>query len=131
MTPHLNRLVETVQMRGHSICFYAELTKIIPNYHQMLPLIYSSADYLTDVSLCHRQCGQTANAAGQQCQTAIPMFHRPEKKYTDSSIFSLRFVYKIGAHVVCRKFCQHSYYAKGTVNITLMLWLLKYHIRIC
>ena len=32
MTPHLNRLIETVQMRGHNICFHAELTKIIPNY---------------------------------------------------------------------------------------------------
>ena len=29
-TPHLNRLDETVQMRGHNICFYLELTKIIP-----------------------------------------------------------------------------------------------------
>ena len=28
MTPHLNRLVETVQMRGHNICFKVELTKI-------------------------------------------------------------------------------------------------------
>ena len=36
---HLNRLVKTVQMRGHNICFYAELTKIIPNYQQILPLI--------------------------------------------------------------------------------------------
>ena len=33
VTPHLNRLIETVQMRGHNICFYAELIKIIPNYH--------------------------------------------------------------------------------------------------
>ena len=24
---------------GHNICFYAELTKIIPNYHQILLLI--------------------------------------------------------------------------------------------
>ena len=39
VTPHLNRLIETVQMRGHSICFYAELTKIIPNYPQILRLI--------------------------------------------------------------------------------------------
>ena len=40
--PHLNRLVETDQMRGHNICFYAELTKdTIPYYHQILPLIYS------------------------------------------------------------------------------------------
>ena len=32
MTPHLNHLDETVQMRDHNMCFYAELTKIIPNY---------------------------------------------------------------------------------------------------
>ena len=25
-------------MRGHNICLYAELTKIIPNYHQILSL---------------------------------------------------------------------------------------------
>ena len=42
MTPHLNRLIETVQMKGHNICFYAELTKIIPNYHKILPLVWSS-----------------------------------------------------------------------------------------
>ena len=56
VTHHPNRLVETVQMRGHiicfrrngsddgsqHICFWAELTKIIPNYHQMLPLIYTT-----------------------------------------------------------------------------------------
>ena len=30
VTPHLNRLFETVQMRGHNICCHAELTKIIP-----------------------------------------------------------------------------------------------------
>ena len=28
VTPHLNCLNETVQMRGHNIWFYAELTKI-------------------------------------------------------------------------------------------------------
>ena len=39
VTAHLNHLVETVQMRGHNIGFYAGLTKIIPNYHQILPLI--------------------------------------------------------------------------------------------
>ena len=41
MTPHLNHLVETVQMMGHNICFYAELTKIIRNYHLIL-FIWSS-----------------------------------------------------------------------------------------
>ena len=39
VTHHLNRLIETVQMRGHNICFHVELTKIIHNYHQILPLI--------------------------------------------------------------------------------------------
>ena len=37
--PHLNLLDKTVQIRGHNICFYVELTNIITNYHQMLPLI--------------------------------------------------------------------------------------------
>ena len=40
MTPHLNRLNETVQMRGHNICFHSELTKIYPNYQQIVPQIY-------------------------------------------------------------------------------------------
>ena len=39
VTPRLNRLIETVQTRGHNISFYAELTKIIPNYHQIIPLV--------------------------------------------------------------------------------------------
>ena len=30
MTPHLNRLEETVQMRGHNIWFQREIRKIIP-----------------------------------------------------------------------------------------------------
>ena len=38
VTPHLNRLDETIQMRGHNICFYAELIKIITYYHQTFPL---------------------------------------------------------------------------------------------
>ena len=36
VVPHLNCLVETVQMTDHNICFYAELTKIILTYHQLL-----------------------------------------------------------------------------------------------
>ena len=39
VTLYLNSLVETVQMRGHNICYLAELTKFIPYYHQILPLI--------------------------------------------------------------------------------------------
>ena len=37
-------LIETVQIRGHNICLYAELIKIIPNDHKKLPLIYCSAN---------------------------------------------------------------------------------------
>ena len=50
VTPHLYSLEEIVRMRGqdsshegHNICFYPELTKIIPNYHQILPPICSFA----------------------------------------------------------------------------------------
>ena len=32
VTTHLNDFVETVQMRDHNICFYAELTKVIPEF---------------------------------------------------------------------------------------------------
>ena len=39
VTPYLNRLSGTFKMRGHNIRFIAELTKIIPNCHQILPLI--------------------------------------------------------------------------------------------
>ena len=36
MTPHLNHLIKTVQVRGHILCFYVKLTKIIPNYYKIL-----------------------------------------------------------------------------------------------
>ena len=39
VTPHPNRLVETIQMKGYNIRFYAELIKIIPNYHKIIPLV--------------------------------------------------------------------------------------------
>ena len=43
VTPHLNLLNVTVQIRGHYLCFYVEL-KIITNYHQILPLTQSSEE---------------------------------------------------------------------------------------
>ena len=39
VTTHLNCLVETIQMKGRNLHFYAELVKIIPYYHQIHPLI--------------------------------------------------------------------------------------------
>ena len=44
VTLHLNRLVETVQMMGHNIRFYAKLIKTILNYHQILPIVYELWD---------------------------------------------------------------------------------------
>ena len=45
-------LIWTVSLRrfswGVTTCFYAKLTKIIPNYHEILPLIWSSAWTCTD-----------------------------------------------------------------------------------
>ena len=32
VTPHLNRLNKMVQMRGHYVCFYAELSSNISKY---------------------------------------------------------------------------------------------------
>ena len=53
MTPHLNCLNETVQMRGHNICFYAELTKSFPIYHQ-LELCIILYFYLANfISICN------------------------------------------------------------------------------
>ena len=43
MTPHLSRLVETVQMSGHNICFYAvliELSLIITKYSLLRRALY-------------------------------------------------------------------------------------------
>ena len=49
--PHLNCLVETVQMRGHNICFYAELTKIVLNYHQIYSFLSRALKHLKLVRL--------------------------------------------------------------------------------
>ena len=38
MTPHLNRLIETVQIRGHNIPFLCRINKIIPNIAKYSPL---------------------------------------------------------------------------------------------
>ena len=35
VAPHLNRLIETVQMRGHDIWFQQEIRQIIPELHQI------------------------------------------------------------------------------------------------
>ena len=44
VTPHLDSLVETVQMRGLNICIYAELTKIIPNYSRT-SIVRNASDF--------------------------------------------------------------------------------------
>ena len=67
MTSHLNRLIETLQMRGHNIGFCAELTKIIPNYHQILPnhhqyaLLSRALYFILDLCRFFLQATKTAN----------------------------------------------------------------------
>ena len=57
MTPHLNRLAETIQMRGHNLLFYAEITKIIPNYHQY-SLLSTALDHLKLTFILVYESGQ-------------------------------------------------------------------------
>ena len=55
VTPHLNRLVETVQLSGYNVCFYAEL-KIIPKYS----LLSTASDLTVPVNSYHvRHCTNT------------------------------------------------------------------------
>ena len=42
MTPHKNRLAETVLMMGHKIYFYREIWLIIPKMSLLLLLIWST-----------------------------------------------------------------------------------------
>ena len=60
--PHMNSLNETVQMTGHNICFFAELTKIVLSYHQILPLIKSQNVFFFSNTGLHSPVG-TAFAA--------------------------------------------------------------------
>ena len=48
MTPHLNRLNEMVQMRGHNICFYAEQTKL-----SLIIISYSSLSRALELRETH------------------------------------------------------------------------------
>ena len=45
VTPHQNRLDETVVMMGHKICFYGELWLLIPKL-SLLPLLIWSTDHI-------------------------------------------------------------------------------------
>ena len=51
MTRHLSYLNEMVQMRGHNICFFAELTKIIPKYQYSLPRTLLVIHYTLHISM--------------------------------------------------------------------------------
>ena len=66
MTPHLNRLNETVQMRGLSLSFYVELTIIIPNYHQILPL-YRAVVPLSRLETIVMKIEKNKNTSGPGC----------------------------------------------------------------
>ena len=55
MTPHLNRLDETVLMRGHKICFYGEIWLIIPKLSLLPLLIWSTDGSLVSIRCLHRK----------------------------------------------------------------------------
>ena len=61
VTPHLNHLIEMVQMRGHNICFYAELTKNYPKLSpKLLETLKDNRNYLgIIIKMCLTQatCG--------------------------------------------------------------------------
>ena len=50
VTPHLNCLIETVLMRIHNICFYAEMIKII-HYYPKYTLLSRALDVLCNKTL--------------------------------------------------------------------------------
>ena len=64
MTPNLNCPDETVQMRGHNICFYADLTKIIPNHHQILP-------FFRALSICIKTCNFYGNSSNSSTMETL------------------------------------------------------------
>ena len=68
MTPHLNHLNKTVQMRGHNIWFSMRNNKY---YHQILPLIWSS-NYIRLTSASHRGWSGGAIVLGK-----LPVSGRP------------------------------------------------------
>ena len=66
--------VETVQMRGQNTGFCAELTKIVPNYHQELPLIENFDHLRVDLSLKRRGGG---SGGGAMALGKLPVPGRP------------------------------------------------------
>ena len=52
VTPYLNCLENTVQMRGHNVCIYAELTKIIPKYHRILSRALLNVPLISENIVC-------------------------------------------------------------------------------
>ena len=60
-------------MRGHNICFYEELTKIIPNYHQILLvhcLLGASVlicSVITFINITGTDCPEATNIVNNIC----------------------------------------------------------------
>ena len=66
VTPHLNRPTETVHMTGSQRMFFfnSELTKINPNYQQILTLVWSSVNSLCFIAVMGiREADKMANSA--------------------------------------------------------------------
>ena len=53
VTPHLNRLTEMVQMRGHKVCLNGKIRKIISKLSLLPLLIWSTGPLNADVDFDH------------------------------------------------------------------------------
>ena len=63
MTPHLKHLVKAIQMKGHNICFYAELTKNYSSLSSNIPSYLELYYKYGTVPLLSYGCGPTKGIA--------------------------------------------------------------------
>ena len=75
VTPDLNRLDETVQMRGHNICFYAELSSSTLSYLELQPTVFKPREAVSCLpAQCHLTELNDANGAGKVTTSPLAGF---------------------------------------------------------
>ena len=96
MVPHLNRLNETVQMRGHNICFYAYLKKLSDTASDTMLLSCRINTGMNDLSFL--SCLWLAEARYRYGSSSIFLV----KSYDKFSGISLVTVCRQGRHSIIR-----------------------------
>ena len=56
MAPHLSRLSQTVQIRGHCTCFCADLIRLTPSAHSHLEPCNLFFECFNSVHVCFQAC---------------------------------------------------------------------------